>query len=305
MKLSVNKKKVGQRIYIIRNKLNLTLEQFGKLSNLNASKSIVLRWENGSSLPNRARLETIAKLGNITVNELLYGSIDEFIKENYTNMILNSSVPYPLSFQYDEIVILLKKWYPIEIKHLTDINNIYSLFDTIIFSYINEKIMKDMEIYTYYFANNKEILTNTYYDYYKRYETPSNDFLKLKYEFKEFLENNNISITEFLEEKGWYYKDKSELIKYTKYYPVIKDIYNKCKQQDINYERKSNSDALFTTSYQNIISDFSEDVFNLLALYTHLSTEKQAQVLKFVEKISDISLDEILKDYENRIDKLI
>ena len=165
--------------------------------------------------------------------------------------------------------------------------------------------MKDMEIYTYYFANNKEILTNTYYEYYKRYETPNNDFLKLKYEFKEFLENNNINITEFLEAKGWYYKDKSELIKYTKYYPVIKDIYNKCKQQDVNYERKSNSDALFTTSYQNIIFDFSEDVFNLLAFYTHLSTEKQAQVLKFVEKISDISLDEILKDYENRVDKLI
>ena len=83
MKLSVNKKKVGQRIYIIRNKLNLTLEQFGKLSNLNASKSIVLRWENGSSLPNRSRLEIIAKLGNMTVNELLYGSTYEFINNNF------------------------------------------------------------------------------------------------------------------------------------------------------------------------------------------------------------------------------
>ena len=87
MKLSVNKKKVGHRIYIIRNKLNLTLEQFGKLSNLNASKSIVLRWENGSSLPNRSRLEIIAKLGNMTVNELLYGSTYEFINNNFDNLL--------------------------------------------------------------------------------------------------------------------------------------------------------------------------------------------------------------------------
>ena len=214
MKINVNKKAVGSRIKQIRLNKGYTLESFGKL--FGASKGNVQQWENGISLPNKERLATISKIADMTVNELLYGSIDEFFKENYTNMILNSSVPYPLSFQYDEIVILFKKWHPVEIKHLTDINNIYNFFDTIIFSYINEKIMKDMEIYTYYFANNKEILTNTYYEYYKRYETPNNDFLKLKYEFKEFLENNNINITEFLEAKGWYYKDKSELIKYTK-----------------------------------------------------------------------------------------
>ena len=303
MKINVNKKAVGSRIKQIRTSKGYTLESFGKL--FGASKSNVQKWETGFTLPNKERLANISKIADITVNELLYGSIDEFIKENYTNIILNSSVPYPLSFQYDEIVLLLKKWYPVEIKHLTDINNIYSLFDTIIFSYINEKIIKDIEIYTYYFENNKEILTKTYYEYYKNYEAPNNDFLKLKYEFKEFLKNNNMNITEFLEKKGWYYKEKSELIKYTKYYPIIKDIYNKCKQQCVNYEKKSNRDALFTTSYQTIISDFSEDVFNLLALYTHLSTDKQAQVLKFVKKISDISLDEILEDYSNRVDKLI
>ena len=86
-KKKIDKRAVGKRIFNIRNSLNLTLEQFGKLSNLNASKSIVLRWENGSSLPNRARLETIAKLGNITVNELLYGDMKKDIEELYENLI--------------------------------------------------------------------------------------------------------------------------------------------------------------------------------------------------------------------------
>ena len=82
MKFNIDKIKVGERIFNIRNNLNLTLEQFGKIDNLNASKSIVLRWENGTSLPNRSRLEIIAKKGNMTVPELLYGDVKEFIKNN-------------------------------------------------------------------------------------------------------------------------------------------------------------------------------------------------------------------------------
>ena len=87
MKFNVDKIKVGERIFNIRNSLNLTLEQFGKLDNLKASKSIVLRWENGTSLPNRSRLEAIAKKGNMTVNELLYGSIDEFLDNNLVSIL--------------------------------------------------------------------------------------------------------------------------------------------------------------------------------------------------------------------------
>ena len=84
---NVDKKAVGARIKQIRNKLNLTLEQFGKLDNLKASKSIVLRWENGTSLPNRSRLEAIAKKGNMTVNELLYGNIEKDVEELYQRLV--------------------------------------------------------------------------------------------------------------------------------------------------------------------------------------------------------------------------
>lgn len=87
MKTNIDKKAAGRRIRQIRNSLKLTLEQFGKLDNLNASKSIVLRWENGTSLPNRSRLEIIAKKGNMTVNELLYGNSEKDIEELYQTLI--------------------------------------------------------------------------------------------------------------------------------------------------------------------------------------------------------------------------
>ena len=105
MKFNVDKRKVGERIFKIRNTLNLTLEQFGKIDKLSAAKSIVLRWENGTSIPNRGRLEIIAKIGNMTVNELLYGSIKEFIIENAENIIKN---------KYGEILF-----------NLSTLNNIY------------------------------------------------------------------------------------------------------------------------------------------------------------------------------------
>ena len=85
--IKINKKAVGKRIFKIRNNMNLTLDEFGKIDNLNASKSIVLRWENGTSLPNRSRLEVIAKLGKITVNQLLYGNSEKDIDELYEGLI--------------------------------------------------------------------------------------------------------------------------------------------------------------------------------------------------------------------------
>ena len=87
MKNNIDKKAVGRRIRQIRINKGYTLEAFGKLDNLNTSKSIVLRWENGTSLPNQSRLEIIAKLGNITVNELLYGDTEKDIEELYQTLI--------------------------------------------------------------------------------------------------------------------------------------------------------------------------------------------------------------------------
>lgn len=128
MKYNVNKLKVSERIFRIRNSLKLTLEQFGKLDNLNASKSIVLRWENGTSLPNRSRLEIIAKKGNMTVNELLYGSIDEFLETNLENFVINNPFLSSelLCFNFFEIT---KKYLKSKSKTINDISYIINLLE--------------------------------------------------------------------------------------------------------------------------------------------------------------------------------
>lgn len=81
----MNKQTVGHKIREIRLGLGETMEEFGKL--FNASKSIVYRWENGTSFPNPERLKAIAKIGDTTVEQLLYEnplekfSTDELIAE--------------------------------------------------------------------------------------------------------------------------------------------------------------------------------------------------------------------------------
>lgn len=83
----MDKKAVGKRIFNIRNSLNLTLEQFGKDKDINAERSNVSKWERGATLPNRSRLEVIAKKGNMTLNELLYGNREKDIEELYEKLI--------------------------------------------------------------------------------------------------------------------------------------------------------------------------------------------------------------------------
>lgn len=95
MKITVNKKAVGSRIKQIRMNKGYTLEAFGKL--FNASKGNVQQWENGVSLPNKERLASISKIADMTVNELLYGSIHEYLENNIdiffrNNNILNSEM---------------------------------------------------------------------------------------------------------------------------------------------------------------------------------------------------------------------
>lgn len=68
---SIDKKALGLRIKSIRLEKGMTLEEFGKL--FGAGKGLVSRWENGLSVPNADRLKSIAKIGRISVNNLLYG----------------------------------------------------------------------------------------------------------------------------------------------------------------------------------------------------------------------------------------
>ena len=67
--------------------LNCTLEEFGNMKEIQAERSNVSKWERGASLPNRIRLEKIARIGNITFNQLVYGSVDEFLQNNFLEIV--------------------------------------------------------------------------------------------------------------------------------------------------------------------------------------------------------------------------
>lgn len=90
----VNKKEVGQRIRGIRASLGETAEKFGERFDPVANRGLVSAWENGRYLPNNERLVTIADIADISVDELLYGSIDGRMNKNIriSNDVLASLV---------------------------------------------------------------------------------------------------------------------------------------------------------------------------------------------------------------------
>lgn len=74
----VNKEAVGKRILQIRKKYGYSMQKFGEIID-NAPKGSVNSWEKGVNLPNEKRLKQIATLGNLSLNELLYGSFNEYV----------------------------------------------------------------------------------------------------------------------------------------------------------------------------------------------------------------------------------
>ena len=63
---------VGQRIKDIRSSLNLDQRIFS--SKIGSTVSALSNWENGRNKPNDIMLRRIAKLGNVTTEQLLYGN---------------------------------------------------------------------------------------------------------------------------------------------------------------------------------------------------------------------------------------
>lgn len=127
MKVKINKNAVGSRIKQIRLNKGYTLEAFGKL--FNTSKSNVLRWEQGISLPNKERIKNISKIADLTVNELLYGSIDEFLDNNLVSLLeyqTGNTIPSPE--EYSIARLQFKKW--LEDRNIT-LENIAYIYDYI------------------------------------------------------------------------------------------------------------------------------------------------------------------------------
>ena len=102
----VDKKAVGRRIREIRISKACTLGEFGNI--LKAGKSNVRKWEIGEVLPNKERQKKLAKMGNMTVNELLYGDIEKDIEELYQALVklprgefINLMMRVAIEFEYE------------------------------------------------------------------------------------------------------------------------------------------------------------------------------------------------------------
>lgn len=79
MEKEVNKDDLGQRIKEIRLSLGETAEVFGNRFDPSANRSLVSAWENGRYIPSPERLKVIAELGNVSVEELLYGKSQDIL----------------------------------------------------------------------------------------------------------------------------------------------------------------------------------------------------------------------------------
>ena len=142
MKFNVDKIKVGERIFNIRNSLNLTLEQLGKDKEINAERSNVSKWERGVTLPNKSRLQVIAKKGNISLNELLYGDVKEFVTNNFYELLKIASEPVFINDRFtnlnkNELECIFYDKYNHGKDSILDINNIQESFTSCYYEYLN------------------------------------------------------------------------------------------------------------------------------------------------------------------------
>ncbi|HEM3633703.1 TPA: helix-turn-helix domain-containing protein [Streptococcus suis] len=78
-----NNIQVGERIKQIRLSVGESMEKFGE--RFETSKGTVNNWEKGRNLPNKENLKKISELGQMTVNELLYGNVDNLIESILLN----------------------------------------------------------------------------------------------------------------------------------------------------------------------------------------------------------------------------
>lgn len=84
------KKELAYRINLIRILRNETLEEFAeqikKKTNfkIKTTKSNVSKWEKGLNVPNDITLNAIAELGDISIDELLYGPLEQRVIRSIT-----------------------------------------------------------------------------------------------------------------------------------------------------------------------------------------------------------------------------
>ena len=155
MKININKQGVGSRIKQIRLNKGYTLEAFGKL--FGAQKGNVQQWEKGLSLPNKERIANICKIADITVNELLYGSMDEFIENNFPAIheYQTGQSSFSSFENYTDNLFFFRQWLNERNITLEDVNYIYDYLDQ------NTSINDTWDVDTSYLKTLEDIKINT------------------------------------------------------------------------------------------------------------------------------------------------
>lgn len=220
MKIIINKKNVGSRIKQIRLNKGYTLEAFGKL--FGAKKGNVQQWEKGISLPNKERIKDICKVADITVNELLYGSIEEFLEMNLEGFLENSEYPhYDFYKEYDlikDILIYVENYNKENSEKVTvnDLNLIEKIVDIVVKDTVKQILEKYENLQRLMRTNGKEAFEaiKTYFFSYKNEKVRNSFFYivnrdEIDYDAFGFIEN-------FIE--------NSEIWDKLEYYPHIKEI---------------------------------------------------------------------------------
>lgn len=81
---------IARNIKSIRTHLGLSMEDFGKKFDPIAHKSLVSKWEKGLTKPSINRLKRISEIANISLNELLYDSPEEYLIDKLGDSIFNN-----------------------------------------------------------------------------------------------------------------------------------------------------------------------------------------------------------------------
>lgn len=282
IKFIIDKSKVGNRIFEIRQNMNLTLEEFGNL--FQAGKSNVQKWEIGSSLPTRERLDKISKKGNMNINELLYGSIDEFLENNIDILVENSDYPFKGINKYSLIsatknhIDYINKITdtPISVNELDKVQNAFNKALSMAIHVVLDKYNKVKS----FMLDNKKIGEKVLHDYFfdksdilnKGNESTKlkTDFIKYAYpldQFVKFIESDDIEnkikfrsnledINELIKKEidGYFLTMKKTLSTYS---------LNKLINVKINNDETLHSYIHYSTGSDYTIIELKENKYNL------------------------------------------
>ena len=150
----VNKINVGKKIKQIRLSRGWTLKQFSdELSNIigenkTIAEGVISRWESGVSLPNPKRLKAIAKIADISVEELLYGSIFRQHFNEYWTQLINNVEYTTKEYCINDVQYTSKEYCIINIEDIPeDIPKEYFTIDQKEFEYIKSNKEKLYDIF--------------------------------------------------------------------------------------------------------------------------------------------------------------